>query len=99
MCVCNFTPVVRQNYRVGVPGPGLFRERINTDSQHYGGSDVGNAYGIANAEEIPAHQHAWSVSLTIPPLATVYFEWEDVYKRQCMNTPIHARACTRTGER
>ena len=42
MCVCNFTPVVRQNYRVGVPGPGLFRERINTDSQHYGGSDVGN---------------------------------------------------------
>ena len=76
MCVCNFTPVVRQNYRVGVPGPGLFRERINTDSQHYGGSDVGNAYGIANAEEIPAHQHAWSVSLTIPPLATVYFEWE-----------------------
>ena len=76
MCVCNFTPVVRHNYRVGVPGPGLFRERMNTDSQHYGGSDVGNAYGIANAEEIPAHQHAWSVSLTIPPLATVYFEWE-----------------------
>lgn len=76
MCVCNFTPVVRHKYRVGVPGPGLFRERMNTDSQHYGGSDVGNAYGIANAEEIPAHQHAWSVSLTIPPLATVYFEWE-----------------------
>ena len=76
MCVCNFTPVVRHNYRVGVPGPGLFRERMNTDSQHYGGSDVGNAYGIANAEEIPAHQHAWSVPLTIPPLATVYFEWE-----------------------
>ena len=76
MCVCNFTPVVRHNYRVGVPGLGLFRERMNTDSQHYGGSDVGNAYGIANAEEIPAHQHAWSVSLTIPPLATVYFEWE-----------------------
>ena len=76
LCICNFTPVVRSNYRLGAPGPGLYRERINTDSQHYGGSDVGNAYGLVNAEQIPAHQFEWSIAVTLPPLATVYLEWE-----------------------
>lgn len=76
VCVCNFTPVVRHGYRIGVPGPGAYHERINTDSEYYGGSNVGNAFGYVAAEQIPAHGREWSVSLTLPPLAAMYFEWE-----------------------
>lgn len=46
LCVCNFTPLVRHDYRLGVPGPGRYHERINTDSEYYGGSNVGNPFGI-----------------------------------------------------
>ncbi|WP_301100888.1 1,4-alpha-glucan branching protein GlgB [Propionivibrio sp.] len=76
LCVCNFTPVIRHNYRLGVPGPGLYRERLNTDSKYYGGSNVGNPFGIVEAEPTPAHDREWSISLILPPLATVFFEWE-----------------------
>lgn len=75
LCVCNFTPVVRHNYRLGVPGPGTYQERINTDSQYYGGSNVGNPFGVVNAEQLTSHGRKWSVSLTLPPLATVMLEW------------------------
>jgi 1,4-alpha-glucan branching enzyme len=75
LCVCNLTPVVREGYRIGVPGPGVYRERLNTDSQHYGGSNVGNAFGSVSAETIPAHGRGWSVALTLPPLATLFLEW------------------------
>ena len=77
LCVCNFTPVVRHGYRIGVPGPGTYRERLNTDSRHYGGSDVGNAFGAVDADEIPAHGRPWSISMTLPPLATLFLEWEN----------------------
>jgi 1,4-alpha-glucan branching enzyme len=76
VCICNFTPVVRHGYRIGVPGPGEYHERLNTDSLHYGGSNVGNEFGVVDAEQISAHGREWSVSLTIPPLATVFFEWK-----------------------
>ena len=76
LCVCNFTPVVRRDYRLGVPGPGAWVERINTDSHFYGGSNVGNPCGQADAEPVPAHGQAWSVQLTLPPLASVLFEWQ-----------------------
>jgi 1,4-alpha-glucan branching enzyme len=68
--VCNFTPIVRQGYRVGVPLPGTWRERLNTDAACYGGSNVGNG-GAVTAEAVPWHGHAQSVCLTLPPLATV----------------------------
>ncbi len=76
VCICNFTPVVRHGYRIGVPGPGKYHERLNTDSLHYGGSNVGNEFGVVDAEQISVHGREWSVSLTIPPLATVFFEWK-----------------------
>ena len=76
VCICNFTPVVRHGYRIGVPGPGEYHERLNTDSLHYGGSNVGNEFGVVDAEQISVHGREWSVSLTIPPLATVFFEWK-----------------------
>jgi len=76
LCVCNFTPVVRHNYRLGAPGPGTYHERLNTDSQYYGGSNVGNPFGVVTAEPLPSHGRQWSVSLSLPPLATVFLEWE-----------------------
>ena len=70
LVVSNFTPVPRHHYRIGVPRGGFWRERLNSDSAHYGGSDMGNAGGVA-AEPVPAHGHQHSVVLTLPPLATL----------------------------
>ena len=67
--VCNFTPVVH-DYRVGVPGEGVFTEVLNTDDEAYGGSGVGNE-GRIEADEVSAHGRPYSISLTLPPLATV----------------------------
>ncbi len=64
----NFTPVPRYDYRVGVPAPGFYAERLNSDSNAYGGGDVGNAGGVV-AEAVPAHGRPYSLSLTLPPLA------------------------------
>ncbi|CAM3422279.1 1,4-alpha-glucan branching protein GlgB [Bordetella sputigena] len=75
LAVCNFTPVPRQDYRIGVPRPGWWRERLNTDAGDYGGSGVGNGGG-RHTEEIGSHGQAQSLSLTLPPLATVIFEQE-----------------------
>jgi 1,4-alpha-glucan branching enzyme len=70
--VCNFTPVVREDYRVGVPRPGRYRERLNTDAVEYGGSGVGNA-GEVRAESHPMHGHPNSISLRLPPLGALIF--------------------------
>jgi 1,4-alpha-glucan branching enzyme len=68
--VANFTPVLRENYRVGVPEPGSYREILNTDSAVYGGTNAGNLGGV-RAEPIPWLQFASSVNLRLPPLAVV----------------------------
>ena len=68
--VANFTPVVRKNYRVGVPRPGCYRELINSDAAIYGGGNVGNA-GAVFSEPVPFHGQAQSLSLTLPPLSVV----------------------------
>jgi 1,4-alpha-glucan branching enzyme len=75
LVVCNFAPVVHHGMRFGVPEPGLWRERLNTDSVHYGGSNVGTPFGVASTEPVPAHGRPQSVRLTVPPLATVFLEW------------------------
>ena len=71
--VCNFTPVVRTDYRVAVPGPGYYREILNTDSAHYEGSDIGNSGGV-RAEPVPWNGRPYSIKLRVPPLAAVYFK-------------------------
>ncbi len=71
--VCNCTPVVRENYRVGVPGPGFYKEMLNTDAAPYGGSNVGN-YGGVEAEPIPWLGRPCSLRLTLPPLAAVFLK-------------------------
>ena len=67
---CNFTPVVRKNYRLGVPEGGWYDEVFNTDSQFYGGSNVGNFPGV-EAEACESHSRPYSIELTLPPLAVV----------------------------
>ncbi len=69
--VVNLTPVVRQDYRLGVPRAGWYEEVINTDSTFYGGSDVG-LKGGAVAEPLPWHGQPCSLRLTLPPLAALY---------------------------
>jgi 1,4-alpha-glucan branching enzyme len=68
--VANFTPVVRNAYRIGVPEGGLYRELLNSDAAIYGGSNVGNAGGV-DAEPRPMHGFDHSVSLIVPPLGVV----------------------------
>ncbi|HEX6119060.1 MAG TPA: 1,4-alpha-glucan branching protein GlgB [Dongiaceae bacterium] len=75
--VSNFTPVPYPGYRIGVPMPGIYAERINTDSAFYGGGNVGNGGGVA-AEPIPWHGRPYSIELTLPPLATLILEWKGV---------------------
>jgi 1,4-alpha-glucan branching enzyme len=68
--VVNWTPVVREAYRIGVPHPGYWRERLNSDQVEYGGSGVTLGGGI-ETEPVPAHGFAQSVSLRLPPLGTL----------------------------
>ncbi|MGB3942724.1 MAG: 1,4-alpha-glucan branching protein GlgB [Candidatus Manganitrophaceae bacterium] len=76
---CNFTPVPRLGYRFGVPFEGYWRERLNSDSGFYGGSNAGNGGGVM-AEPIPSHGRPYSISITLPPLAIVVFRREVVSK-------------------
>ncbi|MDR1826854.1 MAG: alpha amylase C-terminal domain-containing protein, partial [Methylobacteriaceae bacterium] len=69
--ICNLTPAVHHNYRVGIREPGVYRELINTDSSHYGGSNVGNL-GSVTSEQVYSNGREHSLSLTLPPLATLY---------------------------
>ena len=75
LVVCNFTPQPRENYMVGVPQRGLWREIINTDASDYGGAGWGNLGGV---ESVPvgSHGRAESVTLTLPPLSTIVLRWE-----------------------
>jgi 1,4-alpha-glucan branching enzyme len=68
LAVCNFTPVPRYNYTLGVPAGGCWRELLNSDASIYGGSGMGNL-GSVEAAPVPAHGRQHSLSLTLPPLA------------------------------
>ena len=70
---CNFTPVPRVGYRIGVPSEGLYREIFNTDSELFGGSNLGNG-GAVMAEPVPCHSRPASLVITLPPLAVVAFK-------------------------
>ena len=69
----NFTPVSRPNYRIGVTGPGLWREILNTDAGEFGGSGQGNLGG-AEAAPVRAHGRELSLNVTLPPLGAVWFK-------------------------
>ena len=75
LVLCNFTPVVQRGWRVGVPRAGTWVERLNSDSGHYGGSNVGTPLGAARSDAVASHGRAQSILVDLPPLATVFLEW------------------------
>ncbi|KPK62991.1 glycogen branching protein [candidate division WOR_3 bacterium SM23_42] len=75
LVVCNFTPVSRYNYRIGVPSLGFWRELLNSDAQEYGGSGHGN-FGGVKARSEPCHGQQHSAIITLPPLAVLFFKRE-----------------------
>ncbi|HXI76190.1 MAG TPA: 1,4-alpha-glucan branching protein GlgB, partial [Steroidobacteraceae bacterium] len=75
LVICNFTPVARSNFLVGVPSRGFWREIMNTDAREYGGSGWGNFGGVESAP-VGAHGRLESVNLSLPPLATLVLRCE-----------------------
>lgn len=76
LVVVNFTPIPHENYRVGAPRIGHWREALNTDAACYGGSNMGNGGGVYATAEA-SHGQAFSVELTLPPLSAVYFVYDE----------------------
>jgi 1,4-alpha-glucan branching enzyme len=74
LIVCNFTPVPRTHYRVGVPRPGFWQEALNSDARDYGGSGWGNLGGL-DAAPIPFHARPYSLTVTLPPLAAIFLKY------------------------
>jgi 1,4-alpha-glucan branching enzyme len=70
---CNFTPVPRENYTIGVPEAGYYAEVLNTDSEYFGGSNMGNSGGVMSIDK-PSHGRPSRISVTLPPLAVVAFK-------------------------
>ncbi len=75
LVACNFTPITRFNYKVGVPRGGFWKELLNGDAKEYGGSGHGNLGGI-EAVPVSFHGRPYSLDMTLPPLATVFFKSE-----------------------
>jgi 1,4-alpha-glucan branching enzyme len=75
LVVCNFTPVPRPNYHLGVPCGGRWRECLNSDAPIYGGSGQGNMGGV-DAAPLPAHGRFHSLTLTLPPLGVLFLRPE-----------------------
>jgi len=71
---CNFTPVVRQGRLVGVPQAGTYREIYNSDSEYYGGGNVGVPLGAAKAERREAQGRPYSISINMPPLGVAVYK-------------------------
>jgi 1,4-alpha-glucan branching enzyme len=73
LVVCNFTPVPREGYRIGVPFGGFWREILNSDAIEYGGSGLGNMGG-KEAVKRSVHGRPYSLSLSLPPLGVEFFK-------------------------
>ena len=71
LVICNFTPIPRDNYRIGVPRGGCWIERLNSDAHDYGGSGAGN-FGRVEASPLPSHGRYYSLTLRLPPLSVIY---------------------------
>ena len=73
LVILNLTPVARENYRLGLPRPGMWREAINSDAAVYGGGNLGNMGGVTAAEP-GSHGHRWAGNFTLPPLSVTVFQ-------------------------
>ncbi|MBQ9496936.1 MAG: 1,4-alpha-glucan branching protein GlgB [Selenomonadaceae bacterium] len=83
IAVCNFTPNAHEGYRIGVPDKGSYVEVFNSDAEEFGGSGIKNS-SVLLTEEIPYHNRSHSITLTVPPLATIYLKHDvpDDYLRE-----------------
>jgi 1,4-alpha-glucan branching enzyme len=75
LIICNFTPISRVGYRVGVPAGGYWKEILNSDGKEYSGSGAGNTGGVL-ADPLPEHGRNFSLNLVLPPLAIIFFRQE-----------------------
>ncbi len=75
ICVCNFQPVTRENYRLGVPSEGVYHEIFNTESIEFGGTGIVNT-GDLIAEEETMHDLDYSLNITVPPLGVLFLSKE-----------------------
>jgi 1,4-alpha-glucan branching enzyme len=73
ICICNFSPVVREGHRLGLPRKGTYKQLLNTDAESFCGSGIGVVKSIT-AEKIPKHGLEYSAAITLPPLGTMWFE-------------------------
>jgi 1,4-alpha-glucan branching enzyme len=73
ICICNFSPVVREGHRIGLPRKGSYKQILNTDNEKYGGGGFGVVRSI-KAENVPWHGLDYSAEITLPPLAGMWFE-------------------------
>ncbi|MBQ4313607.1 MAG: alpha amylase C-terminal domain-containing protein, partial [Clostridia bacterium] len=88
--VCNFCPVQRENYRIGVPEEGKYAEIFSTDEKRFGGS--GTLNGIVESDcEYPMHGFAQSIALTLPPLSVMYFKHRATKKPAAKKTSASAK--------
>jgi 1,4-alpha-glucan branching enzyme len=96
VCVANNSPVVREGYRVGLPRDGRWRELLNTDSRHYGGSDVGNA-GAVVAAPVGWGGQAHSAVITLPPLAVIWLVPEVQWDGTAVGATVASAASAAAG--
>jgi 1,4-alpha-glucan branching enzyme len=75
LVVCNFTPVLRDNYTLGVPRAGYWKEIMNSEDERFGGAGINNSGGV-EAKEIPMQGRPFSLSLTLPGLSTIFLKSE-----------------------
>ncbi len=90
----NFTPTPRAGYRIGVPRPGAYLEIINSDSDYYGGSNLGNGPGLLMAEDQEWMNNPCSLTVTLPPLAGIILEAEGPVKEGRVGNPMAEKAIT-----
>ena len=86
----NFTPMPRTDYRIGVPKAGAYLELFNSDSEYYGGSNMGNGPGMLLAEEKDWMNNPYSITITLPPLAGIILKSEGVVRAE--STDVSATA-------
>ncbi len=89
LVVCNFNPVLRESYSMGVPNPGTYKELINSDDVKYGGAGVKN--GSVKSVKGPMHGFDQHIEVTLPPLSTIYFSVPAARKKA--GKPAKAKNC------
>ncbi len=97
LVVCNFTPVPRVDYRIGVPRPGVWRELLNSDAEDYGGTGMGNLGGVLATEQ-RVHKFDYSLPLTLPPLSVLMFKPTEPAPKKNVTSAVEAALPAQTAK-